>query len=289
MEPLVHYAAVAKNNTILADYQDEKSEDFVHIAAKCLDFIPPLHSRFSYTTSNRMFICLIEGLFIYCAIMDEALSKAKAFMFLEHVRDAFKVLLLQQRDVYVDTLTPHSFHLEMDPFFKHLALPLVGMPQREKIRLTEEEFLCQAHKDAENDYDVSSPSAVAPLKEMNDEDLYLHTESKPTSASSRSPRMPLIGKIKRGKKKTRDYEKGVISSPIDSSCEALNKGRGLEIMIEDNSPCEHAQTHRSGWQGAQDSWWRHVKLVIILDLLVCLVLLAIWLSVCKGVKCLEKR
>ncbi|MCO5550808.1 hypothetical protein L7F22_004300 [Adiantum nelumboides] len=289
MEPLILYAAVAKNNTILADYQDAKSGDFVPIAARCLELIPPLHSRFSYTTNNRMYICLIEGIFIYCAITDEALNKAKAFMFLEHVRDASKVLL-QQRDVHVDALTSYSLHHEMDPFFRHLALPLVGMPQREKVRLKEEEYLCQAQRDADNDHDVSSPSAVAPLKEMSDEDFDLQTERKPTSACSRSPRMPLIGKIKRGKKKTRDYKnKGVISSPIDSSCEALNKGNGLEIMIDDNSPCEHPQTHKSGWQAAQDRWWHHVKLVIILDLLVCLVLLAIWLVVCKGVKCLRRN
>ncbi|KAI5063675.1 hypothetical protein GOP47_0022222 [Adiantum capillus-veneris] len=287
MEPLVFYAAVAKRNIILADYQDGRWGDFVHIAARCLENVPPLHSRFSYTTSDRMFICLIEGIFIYCAIMDEALSKGKAFMFLEHVRDAFKVLL-QQRVVHVDTLTPYYLHHEMDPFFRRLALPLVGMPQREKNRLKEEELLCQAQRDAENEYDVSSPSAVAPLKEMSDEDFDLQTERKPMSACSRSPRMPLIGKIKRGKNKTRDYDKGVVSSPIDSSCEALNRGKGLEIMIDDTSPCERAQTHKSGWHVAQDRWWRHVKLVIILDLLVCVVLLAIWLAVCRGVKCLKR-
>eukprot|EP00250_Pteridium_aquilinum_P008715 c18156_g1_i1 orf=2-316(-) len=105
MEPfqnLVHYAAVAKSTTILADYEDTNHGGIAHAAMKCLEHIPPLHSRFSYTTSNRMFICLIESPLIYCAIVDEALSKAKAFMFLEHVRDAFKVIL-QQRDMYPDT------------------------------------------------------------------------------------------------------------------------------------------------------------------------------------------
>lgn len=286
MEPsqnLVYYAAVAKNTTILADYEDVGSGDFARMAAKCLEHVPSLHRRFSYTTSNRMFICLIEGLFIYCAIMDEALSKAKAFMFLEHVRDSFKVLL-QQRDVYPDTLTSRSLHSEMDPFFKHLASSLVGMPQREKVRFKEEEFLFQAQGDTENDFEVSSPSAVAPL---TDEDFDLQTEHKPMNASSRSPHMPLIGKGKRGKKKTRQYDKGTIGSPADNSREALSRSNCLEIMIDDNSQCAHIHTRKSCWQSAQDRWWHNVKLIILLDVIVCFLLLAIWLAVCNGVQCLR--
>lgn len=290
MEPLqnlVYYAAVAKRTTVLADYEDAGSGAFAHMASKCLEHIPPLHNSFSYTTSNRMFICLMEDLFIYYAIMDEALSKAKAFMFLEHMRDAFRVLL-QQKDVYPDMLTSHSLHSEMGPFFKHLVSSLVGLPQREKVRMREEQLILQAQRDADNDFEVSSPSAVAPL---SDEDFDLQTEHKPMSSlsASRSPRMPLIGKGRRGKKKSREYDKGAIGSPMDSSCEALNKSKCLQIMVDDNSPRAHVRGHRACWQEAQDRWWRNVKLIIVLDVIVCILLLAIWLAVCEGVNCLKKN
>jgi hypothetical protein len=34
-------------------------------------------------------------------------------------------------------------------------------------------------------------------------------------------------------------------------------------------------------------WWRNVKLVLILDLVVCCVLFAIWLGICKGFNCVK--
>lgn len=296
MEPLqnlVYYAAVAKttgkNTIILADYEDFGAQDFVQMAAKCLQYIPPLHNRFSHTTSNRRFICLIEDFFVYCAIMDEALCKAKAYMFLEHVRDATNVLLLQ-RDVFLNGLPAHSLHGDMNLFFMNLAASLRGIPQREKVRLREQELLLQSRKDAENEVEINSASAVAPLKEMSHEDFDRQTEHKINTGTSRSPHMPLIGKGKHGKKKSWEYDNGRASgSPIDSSREALNRDVHMEIMNNDNSPPPHHHTHLSGWQAAKERWWRNVKLIIILDLVACVLLLVLWLAVCEGVKCLKRN
>lgn len=285
---LVYYAAVARGTVILADYSDGNA-DLPPVAAKCLEMLPPLHDRFSYTARNRRFICLIEGLFIYCAIVDEAVSKAEAFSFLEQVKNAFKASVKQQ-GVDAKTLGPRHLNHELTPIIKLLAAPIVGIPQKEKDRIEAE---LQAQRDAEVDFEVSSPSAVAPLREMSDQDFDLITEDKPLG--SRSPRMPLIAKGKKDKRKVKDQIREVKDIILENKGEAMDKGRKLEIMVEgDSPPAPSSQLQRTGsmkhrgQQLAHRMWWRNVRLVIILDILVCLILLAVWLTVCKGVRCLQK-
>jgi len=38
---------------------------------------------------------------------------------------------------------------------------------------------------------------------------------------------------------------------------------------------------------ASKMWWRNVKRVLILDLVVCCVLFAIWLGICRGFSCVK--
>nr|CAB3474971.1 unnamed protein product [Digitaria exilis] len=42
---------------------------------------------------------------------------------------------------------------------------------------------------------------------------------------------------------------------------------------------------RAGWWR---SWWRHAVVVIGVDVVVCLVLFAVWMGVCKGFRCLTR-
>ncbi|CAO2195440.1 unnamed protein product [Urochloa humidicola] len=44
------------------------------------------------------------------------------------------------------------------------------------------------------------------------------------------------------------------------------------------------ESARSGWR----SWWRHAVVVIGVDVVVCLVLFAVWMGVCKGFRCLTR-
>ncbi|PUZ53706.1 hypothetical protein GQ55_5G072000 [Panicum hallii var. hallii] len=44
------------------------------------------------------------------------------------------------------------------------------------------------------------------------------------------------------------------------------------------------ESARPGWR----SWWRHAVVVIGVDVVVCLVLFAVWMGVCKGFRCLTR-
>lgn len=274
---LVYYAAVAKGTAILAEYVAEGNIDWPAIASACLENVPPLHIRFSYTTNQRRFICLLDGVLTYCAIMDEALSKADAFSFLQKVCDAFKSFG-KGRGMSL-TLGAHFLDEEMVPVMRNLAASFVGVPQREKIHIDAE---LQAQRDAEVDLEVSSPSAVAPLHEMSDHEFDSKTEEKPLG--SRSPRMHLIGKMRKGKKKSTEPGKEATAAMEDAG-KVMEKGNSLEVLVDQGSG---AGTEKSKNTDAHKIWRRKVMFVIMLDVIACVILLTVWLAVCQGITCLKR-
>lgn len=280
MDPLpslVYYAAIAKGTTILAEYVAEGNIDLPAIASACLENVPPLHIRFSYTTNQRRFICLLDGVLTYCAIMDEALSKADAFSFLQKMRDAFKSFG-KGRGMSL-TLGAHFLDEEMVPVMRNLAASFVGVPQREKVRIEAE---LQAQRDAEVDLEVSSPSAVAPLYEMSDHEFDSKTEEKPLG--SRSPRMPFIGKMRKGKKKNTEQGKEAMAA-VEDGGKVMEKGHSLEILVDRGLG---AGAEKSKNTDAHKIWRRKVMIVVMLDVIACVILLAVWLAVCQGISCLKR-
>ncbi|KAI5061256.1 hypothetical protein GOP47_0023761 [Adiantum capillus-veneris] len=194
LSSLVHYSAVSKGTIVLSEYTQEGRTESPGMAAACLENVPPLHARFSYTTHQRRFICLLDGVATYCAIMDEGLSKADAFSFLQKVRDAFHAFG-KGRGMSL-TLGAHFLDDEMTSVMSNLAASFVGIPQREKDRIQAEYQTLSA---AGVDLDVSSPSAVAPLDDMSDHEFNLKTEE--GRLGSRALWLTLIGKARKGKKK----------------------------------------------------------------------------------------
>lgn len=269
---LVYYSAVAKGTAILAEHVTEGNIDLPRVASVCLENVPPLHSRFSYTTNQRRFICLLDGVLIYCAIMDEALSKADAFSFLQKVRDAFKSFG-KERGMSL-TLGGHFLDEEMVPVMQNLASSCVGVPQREKIHIDTE---LQAQRDGEVDLEVSSPSAVAPLYEMSDREFDSKTEEKPLG--SRSPWIPLIGKLRKGKKRCKEQGQEVMVAGEDQG-----KVTGLEILADRGTG---TGTEKSKDTDVHKLWRRKVMIVVVLDVIACITLLVVWLAVCQGISCLK--
>ncbi|KAL0917732.1 hypothetical protein M5K25_012818 [Dendrobium thyrsiflorum] len=88
-----------------------------------------------------------------------------------------------------------------------------------------------------------------------------------------------------------------------ASLETLSRGGGgdektkrdaAELWIDmpvrpaGSLPLQSSLTPRS-WmqQNCRRLWWRHVKIVIAVDVFLCLVLLGIWLAVCRGFQCID--
>lgn len=241
---LVYYSAVAKGTVVLSEYASEGGYELPGIIASCLENVPSLHARFSYTTHQRRFICLLDGVATYCAIMDEALSKADAFSFLQKVRDAFHAFG-KGRGMSL-TLGAHFLDDEMTSVMRNLAASFVGIPQREKDRIQAElQFQC----DAGGGLDASSPSAVAPLHNMSDHEFNSKTEEE--RIGSRAPRLPLIGKVRAGKKKMKEALE-------NSGGKTLDKGTNLEVVVDGGLG---VASERKRYIDAQKLWRQKVSLI----------------------------
>eukprot|EP01018_Ginkgo_biloba_P013834 Gb_00906 [translate_table: standard] len=292
MEPLrnlVYYSCVSRASTILAQYNDGDDAELERVAVECLERIPPFHSRFTHTTRNRRFSFLMDSSFVYCAIVDEALGKVRVFAFLEQVRDEFKKLLKAKSLLNngEESLQGSGLDDEFAPIFRCLVAPLVGIPQTEKSRMEEE---ARAHQE-EAEPEVCSPTASAPLYEKTQPDSKAKKGKK-----SFCPLSPLIPKTtKHEKKKVRDQMTEVKEIIMENSGKALDKGQKLEVMVDGSngggsamSLQRSASMRNKGQQLAQRMWWRNVRVVLLLDVIVCAILFAVWLCICHGFDCISE-
>lgn len=289
---LVYYACVSRGPVIVAKYNDLGDAELQAIAAKCLDRVPPFHSRFTHTIKNRRYSFLMDSEFVYYAIVDEALPKVKAFSFLEQVRDEFKRLLrakglLNSKD---ETLQGCGLGDDFAPTFRRLVAPLAGIPQTEKRRMEEEEAATARQEEDETENEVCSPTASAPLYGKPQPD------SKPRKDKKSLCSIPplLLKTNKHEKKKVRDQVTQVREIIMENSGKALDNGQKLEVTVDGNtggaaalSLQRTASMRTKGQQIAQRMWWRNVRVVLLLDFVVCTILFVVWLCICRGFKCVS--
>jgi vesicle-associated membrane protein 7 len=83
---------------------------------------------------------------------------------------------------------------------------------------------------------------------------------------------------------------------MTNSGRMLDKSQKLEVIVDSrSSPCPNRHMMKSGSMRSSrremisHMWWRNVKLVLIFDLIICLILLAIWLGVCQGFHCVKEE
>ncbi|XP_038989965.1 phytolongin Phyl1.1 isoform X1 [Phoenix dactylifera] len=107
--------------------------------------------------------------------------------------------------------------------------------------------------------------------------------------TSMSGKTPLLGNSKRDRRKMKDK---VVEN--DEVCED-HRDEGVKIHMPPE-PAGNMSLQKSSslmrspaQQIGQRLWWRHVKVVVAADIIVCLVLFGVWLAVCKGFQCISSR
>jgi hypothetical protein len=205
---LVYYASVSKGTMIVAEHRAD-SMDLALVAAQCLEKVPAFHSRFTYTIKRKIFSCVIEEPFTYCAMVDEALTKFKAFALLEDVRDEFKMMMHDQ-GMRQDGqgLEPYCLTDIFSTVFRRLIAPLVGVPQKEVDRIEEEELLAQQNGECEDDTYIHSGQPEVSISDHNVNHNHKRVEHERASEKKSERRFrfsPLRGKGgKADKKKVKD-------------------------------------------------------------------------------------
>ncbi|KHN23361.1 Putative VAMP-like protein [Glycine soja] len=90
---LIHYACIARSETILGQHQSEKEPNMEALAAQCVAQAPPNHTLFSHTVHNRTYTFLIDTPFVFFAISHHSLLKSQTLPFLHRIRSSFRQTL----------------------------------------------------------------------------------------------------------------------------------------------------------------------------------------------------
>jgi hypothetical protein len=110
------------------------------------------------------------------------------------------------------------------------------------------------------------------------------------SSSCTSSKVPLLGKS--GSRKEKKKSKDKLASAGDGEDEHHGtRGVRIDVATEEVSGMSlersSSQSRLRRQQPSRSLWMRHVKIIIIVDAVICLVLFAAWLAVCKGFQCVS--
>ncbi|XVF10082.1 hypothetical protein REPUB_Repub07fG0152600 [Reevesia pubescens] len=255
---MIFYACIAKGPTILAQFSSSKEAGIESLAQKCIEKTPPFHSMFSHTVSNRTFTFLIDDPFAYFLIFREDLDKSESFWFLNRLKCAFEDFLLTGLIGGTDNLTPNCLQSHFKPIFSEimaldLDLGLVTSPTR------------QGSRNPSLNSNKGKRTLVAPLLGLKKKKRLGGLEVNGGGGDAK--------------------DGGGMENTVDVS----DYFRDFSVSLQ-KSGGGAAGFYMAGGdrqQKAKQTWRKHVWVVLILDLLVCVTLFGIWLWVCRGLQCID--
>lgn len=247
---LIYYTCIARGRTILAEF-NSRDGDMAALALKCLEKTPNHHISFTHTVHDQSHTFLIDYPFVYFAIYDKRLEYPSAISYLKSVRDAFGTINLNSSKLQSCDFSSHCYQGEFNPVFHQLLASNV---------------------------DFETPFSPSVNKREN-----LRLES----VGKRYGSMPLLGgalsptSLKKKKKRLScvDDREGLFENKLDFSDRDLCVSRNGGLY---ESSCSSGGSYR-----AKRVWKRHVAVILTLDLVICLILIGIWLYICKGFKCID--
>ncbi|XP_071731388.1 phytolongin Phyl1.1-like [Rutidosis leptorrhynchoides] len=260
----VYYCCVCNGGKVLYAYNNVEGDDEIEkLAALCLEKAPCHHKWYFQTMFNKTFGFLMEDDgFLYFAIVDENLGYPKNLEFLQHVRDEFKKVTKKGSKRSKSNPNPLVLQQQMLPVIKRLIASL--------------------EPSSSNDNVGSSPSPIS-----NDSICQIDNGA--------STKAPLLGKSSKDKRKNKDHvisigeehrksaDKG--GSKVDSSSlDPDNQGAyvmGISLTKEVSSMTSLST------QTVRTKWCHQVRIVLAIDVAICLVLFIVWIVVCRGTECIR--
>lgn len=242
------YCCIAKGRRVIYCYNSKDGDPETEAAAAlCLEHSPPHHRHYVHTSGSRSYGYLMADGHTFFAIIDPSVGNAGALQFLERVRDVFR-----------HSVNRNGFHHDsLVPAVQRLVASLEKMPH-----------------------------AAFVLEESAERGGGGANEGSGCTSS----KVPLLGKS--GSRKEKKKSKDKLASTGDAEDERHGT-RGVRIDV----PAEEvggmslerslSQSRLRRQQPSRSLWMRHVKIIIIVDAVICLVLFAAWLAVCKGFKCVS--
>lgn len=244
---IYRYSSSSKGGDGGSDPQTEAT------AALCLENSPSHHRHYVHTAGSRTYGYLMADGHTFFAIIDPSVGSAGALQFLERVRDAF-------RSSSGSGSRNKGFHDSLVPAVQRLVASLEKMPHATFVL----EDGCAGNNDGGN------------------------------GCTSSSSKVPLLGKSGSRKEKRRSRDKLSSSNGDGEDEHHGTRAVRIDVPAEDvggmsleRSASQSRLRRQLQQQPSRSLWMRHVKAIIIIDAVICLVLFAAWLAVCKGFQCVS--
>ncbi|XP_062192729.1 phytolongin Phyl1.1-like [Phragmites australis] len=110
------------------------------------------------------------------------------------------------------------------------------------------------------------------------------------SSTCTSSKVPLLGKSGSRKEKRKAKDKAMPAGDGDDEHHGT-RGVRIDMPTEEvggmSLERSSSQSRLRRQQPSRSLWMRHVKIIIIVDVVICLVLFAAWLAICKGFQCVS--
>lgn len=266
---VVYYCCVSNGVKVLYGFNNGDDVEIEKLAALCLEKVPSHHKWYFQTMCKKSFGFLIEDGYVFFAIFDESIGGVGKLEFLEHFRDEFKKVAKKASKRSGSGLKLDVVQEKMEPVVRRLIASL----------------------DKESNACRDSKSTLSP---------YNGSDSNGQNDSVGSTRAPLLGKSsKQEKRKTRDHvisvrENGAADenrksgdkggAKVDSSSiDPDNQGGSVDGIASK----EVSSMSRSTTQTIRNKWCRQVRIVLAIDVAVCLILFIVWIVVCRGTECIR--
>ncbi|KAL1203107.1 Phytolongin Phyl2.1 [Cardamine amara subsp. amara] len=254
---LLLYSCIAKGTVILAEFASKEERGIEDLALRCIENVPPHHSMISHTVHKRTYALIIDGFFSYFAILDEAVTKSESLWLFNRLKSALESLISDGSMAdSLDNPIQHCLQSKLDPVFA--------------------EIFCGG---GDNDKDLELELGLGLVRSPRSV-----TKNNQSVDSSRGRKggslMPLLEKPLRVLKNKKRLQMEVKSEGNNWT----EKKMGLGGCKGVRNGLFHDHHHR---QKAKQIWKKHVWVVLMFDLCICVLLFGIWLWVCQGFQCIE--
>lgn len=247
---LIFYACIAKGTTVLA-HQGSKEPRIEELAAECLAQSPLHHSMYSHTVKKRTYTFLIDDPFVYFAIFGEELMKSEVLSFLDRIKCELDEILKGRSIASSDDFAPLCFQAQFDPIFRETMASELDM--------------------------------VNPLQDENKNEGNPSVDSEKGKKSVMVPFLPNQSLTKKKRLSAEGNGMDGKESPLEKKVDVCDDTNGCNREFALSVP----KCMVNDRQKAKEVWKKHVWVVLLLDVFVCATLLAIWLWVCRGLKCMR--
>ncbi|XP_071711720.1 phytolongin Phyl1.1-like [Rutidosis leptorrhynchoides] len=267
----VYYCCVWNMGKVLYAYNNVEEDDEIEkLAALCLEKAPSNHKWYFQTMFNKTFGFLMEDDgYVYFAILDENLDNPKKLQFLQHVREEFKKVVKKGSKRSKSNPNPLVIQQQMLPVVKRLIASL------------------EPALSYNNDGLGLSPSPIS-------------NDNNGQNDMGASTRAPLLGKTSKDKRKNKDHVISVRENGVDEEHRKHSDKSGSKVDSSSLDPDnqsgsltgisltkEVSSMTSSSNQTVRNKWCRQVRIVLAIDVAVCLVLFIVWIVVCRGTECIR--